>query len=886
MFNQINRSRIFKYDRPSAAHLAGAYLFFSLCWISLSDYFVNGHGWLPAEVAVLQTIKGIVFVAAIASLVFLMSGSQPRGAASMLAQGTEISHELIASEARFHGVFQHALMSIVIADHNGNIVNCNAAFERLLGYSQDQLRGRHFTEYIHPEDRATDCDLARRLQSGELSSFQTESRYLHRDGGLIWVRKVVGNITATPQIHPQVFGFIIDITEERRVVNALRINEGRLRHVMDVTGEGSWDWSIETDTVSHNAQWCRLLKLDETYLQHHLTDFLELIHPDDRDIVSTTIATCLTGTETFCNEYRLRRSDGTYIWVQDRGKVVEHGPDGKASRMVGSFLDITEQRKMVDRQSQLLAELRTSTKAAQQQEALFRGVFEGSPYCLVLADLDRKIISYNSAFNLAFGYQTSELNGLSSKVLYANSADWEGITPHLKGSAPQYTSNQVSFLRKDGTTFPGRLTVTRVLDSAGNTIANLGIIRDISIEQRREQALKEKRHLESLGRLTGGIAHDFNNLLTIVSANMQLMELRLGDNDAQSRHCISEALTATAMGARLNQRLMTFARQRQLAPVAVNVNTLVTTMLDFVQRAIGESIEVQTDLAADPAVVMIDASELENAIINLALNSRDAMPAGGTLRLETYNIEIGSTDADATGEIKQGSYIGLRVTDTGIGMSEDVRSQAFDPFYTTKEPGKGTGIGLTTIHGFVRQSGGQVSISSTPGVGTSVTLLVPMMAKYTEQNEAQIRDAAMLHGRGEVVLLVEDNVSVRSATSALLTQLNYKVIQADKVSTALEIVRGGEHIDVVFSDIVMPGGLSGFDLALQLNNLRSALPAVLTSGFPDTAHRESGGTFEGRILLKPYTHQELANVIRSALDGTTGDFETTGSRQYQVVRDN
>ena len=836
----------------------------------------------------MQTFKGLAFIALTGSLIFFISRSQVSDLVAMRSQAEITSLDLIASEARFRGVFEHSLMGIAIADRNGNLESCNAAYLRLMGYSMEELKGRHYSELLHPDDRRANLDFNQRLQAGELSSFQLECRYTHRDGHTIVVRKVVGHLAATPRVRPQMFAFVIDITEERQVLEALRSSELRLRHVMDMAGEGMWDWATGTDTVLHSAHWSRLLMLDPKILDHSTRFFNDIVHPDDRDRVFSALAQCRAGEGTYSSEHRLRRADGTYIWVQDRGKVIERGPDGEAMRMIGSFVDITDRRTWADRQSQLLAEVRASASQARQQAALFRGVFEGSLDCMVLSDLDRNILSCNSAFEQVFGYESDELNGICSKILYAEADDWSRLLPLVSGPDLRATSMQLVFRRKNGSTFPGRLTAMRVFDSTWNAIGIIGIIRDISVEKRREEALKEKRHLEALGRLTGGIAHDFNNLLTVVSANLQLMEMRLDDD--QSRHCIAEALSATEMGARLNQRLMTFARQRELAPVAVNVNELVTTLLQLVRRAIGESIEIETDLDAERAVVMVDASELENAIVNLALNARDAMPKGGTLLLQTRNVEIGCPEADAAGDVKPGSYIRLTVSDTGFGMSEDVRTHAFDPFFTTKEPGKGTGLGLTTIHGFVKQSGGLVTIASRQGAGTCVSLSLPLLPNEHAHVEFKPGDAAALRGHGEVILLVEDNTSVRTATAALLEQLGYHVVEAEKGITALEMVESSMHIDVVLSDIVMPGGMSGFDLAQRLHDVSPDLCLVLTSGFPDTAHRAAGGTYTGRILLKPYTQQELAMVIRDALEatveadiGTSGSVGTASSRPEPTV---
>ena len=638
---------------------------------------------------------------------------------------------------------------------------------------------------------------------------------------------------------------------------------------MAATGDGVWDWSVQSGHVKHNAQWCRLLDLDDSYLEHPIQAFLDLIHDDDREKVEDAIKPSLQAGKPYFSEHRMRRKDGSYVWVQDRGNVVERGPDGQALRMVGSIVEITYRKAAEVRQAKLLADLQTSERDARQQKALLQSIFECTPDGMVLTDLNRIIININPAFSAMFGYQLSDLRGLPARSIYASQADSDTVAEHIEAGVSGLIQRSLNCMRRNGEVFPVEMTGAKLLGQDGAITGYLGVLRDVTFEQKRERALREKQRLEALGRLTGGIAHDFNNLLTVISGNIQLVDMDVDDGRLK-RH-LSEAQRATEMGARLNQRLMTFARQRKLDPQSINLNDLVRSVLDLVNRSVGESIRVLTDLKAMPGMVRIDASEMENAILNLALNARDAMQHGGQLLVETVSTDVDADMAAMLGGILPGVYVRLAISDTGVGMSPEVQARAFEPFFTTKDEGKGTGLGLTTIHGFVRQSGGHVMLYSEVDRGTTVNIYLPSLP---ERQSAEPLPAALCPattGRGETILLVEDNFAVQQVTQERLKLLGYGVAVADTGAKALEMLTAGLAADLVFSDIIMPGGVSGFELARRLRELRPDVPVLLTSGFPDEVARLEGEDQQTlRVLRKPYAQDDLAREISAALRARRG----------------
>jgi len=372
--------------------------------------------------------------------------------------------------------------------------------------------------------------------------------------------------------------------------------------------------------------------------------------------------------------------------------------------------------------------------------------------------------------------------------------------------------------------------------------------------------------MEAIGQLTGGIAHDFNNLLTIITGNLELLEMEI-ESDEQ-RDLLARANDAALMGARLTNRLLTFARRRRLEPVVLDLNDQVLSMAELLRRTLGETIALSTLLAPRLWSVRADPSEIENAVLNLAINARDAMPAGGKLVLETKNVVLDERDVATEVGVQPGDYVRLSVSDTGVGMSPEVLARVFEPFFTTKEPGKGTGLGLSGLYGFVKQSGGHVTVYSEVGKGTTVNLYLPRVTSELEAAKTARGETSAVPLAVETILLVEDNAEVRRVSARRVRNLGYTVIEAENAVGAIEVLKSGAKIDLVFSDVVMPGGMSGFDLARWAQQNMSSVRVLLTSGFAEDVARAGEATAPDlEILRKPYTAADLARALRVALDG-------------------
>jgi PAS domain S-box-containing protein len=385
-------------------------------------------------------------------------------------------------------------------------------------------------------------------------------------------------------------------------------------------------------------------------------------------------------------------------------------------------------------------------------------------------------------------------------------------------------------------------------------------------EQRRiaEAALLQAQKLEAVGKLTGGVAHDFNNLLTTVIGNLELIG-RAVASDERLRKLVTAAERAATRGARLTESLLAFARVRPMRREAIDVNLMVREFSALVRRAVGEAVQVELDLDTAVHSVHTDAAQLEAALLNLALNARDAMPEGGTLLLRTRNATLGPEDLADNQDARPGEFVEILVSDTGVGIPEEVRRRVFEPFFTTKEIGKGSGLGLSQVFGFARQSGGDVRLHSAPGEGTTVRLLLPSAAVARAPEPEVARPPPPPPGKA-TILLVEDDAGVREVTAEALAALGYDVLAAQNGAEALSVVQAREDIDLVFSDIVMPGGMGGVALGRHVRALRPRTPVLLTSGDVEAVLAAENAADEFELMRKPYNHLQLVERVRAVLD--------------------
>ena len=410
-----------------------------------------------------------------------------------------------------------------------------------------------------------------------------------------------------------------------------------------------------------------------------------------------------------------------------------------------------------------------------------------------------------------------------------------------------------------------RATVERTNSNQALMAALSNLEREMALREEAQAALAQSQRMEAIGQLAGGIAHDFNNVLAAISSNLDAVTLR--STDEKIRKVIQDAMDAIQMGASLTRRLLILSHRQGVGLERLDLNDRVTGTIELLRRTLGEQVTVSLRLSPDPCQTMANPGDVDNAILNLAINARDAMPNGGMLTIETRHVTL---DADVAGRIanaRPGEYVMLTVSDTGHGMSPEVLKHAMEPLFTTKEPGKGTGLGLATVHSTVRQSGGFVAIDSTVGEGTSVHLYFPKAEPGPIVSHARPSTEEAPLGDGELILLVEDNDKVREATVNRLESLGYAVVEAKTGPEAITLLKSGEPIALVFSDIVMPGGMTGYDVAEWVRSMKPDLKVLLTSGYSDMPLAVSEAARKVKVLGKPYTREQLACALREALEG-------------------
>jgi len=420
-------------------------------------------------------------------------------------------------------------------------------------------------------------------------------------------------------------------------------------------------------------------------------------------------------------------------------------------------------------------------------------------------------------------------------------------------------------LNKDGTEFPMELSVAESRSDGRHVF--IGSIRDVTQRKQEQEQLHQAQKMEAIGQLTGGVAHDFNNMLTTIVGNLELLRDRVGD-DEDAKKFTESALRAGFRGADLTRRLLVFSRKQPLDPKPTDVNKCVVGATELMRRTLGEDIEIETVLGGGLWNAMIDETQLESALLNLAINSRDAMPNGGKLTIETVNSHLDQEYVNHRIEVTPGQYVMVTVSDTGSGMAPEVLERVFEPFFTTKEVGKGTGLGLSMVYGFVKQSGRHVAVYSEPGEGTSVKLYLPraMGLEAGAHVPAASRRGAMPVG-DETILVVEDDPDVRAFVASALGILGYEILEAEDGPSALALLEENQGIDLLFTDVVLPRGMNGRELADEIRKREPDIKILFTSEYTENAIVHHGRLDAGtRLLAKPYKRESLALRVRNILD--------------------
>lgn len=776
--------------------------------------------------------------------------------------------------------FVEAAPGVVYAkDRQGRILIGNRGTTDLIGLPPEVYVGRTDAELLSdPAQAATVMATDERV----MASGQTEQ--LEEDVSFADGRRACWLSTKSPlrDADGTVVGLVgtsLDITDRKAAEARHAEVEERYRLAAQATNDAIWDWRISDGHVIWNEALTTLFghALSETSAQW----WLDHIHPDDRARVDADIHAVIEGDGTaWNNEYRFRRADGSFASVLDRGTVLR-GAVGEPLRMIGAMLDLTVREAAEAALAKSEERLRFATEAGDmgfwdvdlvadaliwppRTKAMF-GISADVP--VSLRDFNEGIHPDDRAATLAaFAAAADPAQRALYDVEYRTVGKEDGIVRWVAAKGRGHFEGD-RCVRVVGVVI--EITARKIADARLkelNEHLESRVLEEVAERTRVEDALRQSQKMEAVGQLTGGIAHDFNNMLATVIGPLDLLAMRLGDNDPRTKRYIDMAIDGATRAAQLTQRLLAFSRQQPLQPVPLDVNQLVAGMSDLLVHSLGSSIRLQTVLAAELWRTFADANQLENVILNLAVNARDALPGGGRLTVETANGEITAGAGSAQAEVPDGEYVLITVADNGSGMPPEVVAKAFDPFFTTKKVGQGTGLGLSQVYGFVKQSAGHVKIRSAVGQGTTVTLYLPrLIADIAATPSPTTSGTAPLRGGRERVLIVEDEPGVRQFSIDALSELGYPVLAAEGAATALALLDSHPDIALLFTDVVMPE-VNGRQLADEALKRRPDLKVLFTTGYSRNA-LEHDGVLDPSVHLigKPFTLEELALRVRAVL---------------------
>ncbi len=549
------------------------------------------------------------------------------------------------------------------------------------------------------------------------------------------------------------------------------------------------------------------------------------------------------------------RADGSIVWLRREVRPWRL-PDGGVGGIVIFHQDVSE------------------VKAAETElagrEAHLRSILATVPEAMIIIDEQGIVTSFSATAAALFGYRPEEVVGRNVRMLMPEPyrAEHDGyLSDYLRTGEARIIGygRLVQAVTKDGTVFPIELSVGEACANGRRIFT--GFVRDLTSRQKMEQELRQSQKMEAVGQLTGGIAHDFNNILTAIIANLELLAPEIGDAD--QRELVDEAHGAAQDGAKLAAQLLAFGRRQPLNPQPTNVGALISNFAGLLRRTLGETIALEIAAPPSPPPTVVDAAQLQNALLNLTINARDAMPRGGRLSIEVSPARLDADYAQMYPEVRTGRYVLVAISDTGVGMSEAVRRRAFEPFFTTKPTGAGTGLGLSMVYGFVKQSGGHIQIYSELGHGTSVRVFLPVADAAAAAEQEKGMQAPELPKGSETIMLVEDDPRLRRVLSRRLRSLGYQVFEAENGGAALAELAELPEVALLFTDMVMPGGMTGLELAEAALAIKPSLKILFTSGYAEPAIARLGQQ-KGAWLKKPYTAEELAETIREVLREQAG----------------
>ncbi len=733
---------------------------------------------------------------------------------------------------------------------NPTIVYVNDAFTRLTGFSREEVIGKSPRILQGPKTQRPILDKIRNALTG-WQPVRAELINYTKAGQEFWLELDIVPITNEKGWHTHWVSVERDITDRKIVDAQIRLSEERFRLIAQVTGNAVWEWDL-----AGGQKWWSDGRSEIFGMQPDV--WHSNIYPNDMRRIHEAWDRLVSGQVSSMHEfYKLRRADGTWATVEDRAFSILDDK-GQTVRVLGSMTDISE-RLNLEEQVRL-------------NDERFRLVSAATSDVIWDSDIETQDIWWNENIERSFGYKFANEKTTSDWWLEKvhpedRTAVWESLRAAIEGSSVTWQA-QYRFYRADGSiaTVVDKGYIIR--DVHGKPVRILGSLTDITDRLEIDALLRQAQKLEAVGQLTGGVAHDFNNLLLVILGNAEDLGDLLSDQP-QLQKMAKMTMIAAQRGAELTSRLLAFSRKQALSPKAVDVNQLVQGIEGMLRRTLPESVDIELIKGADVWTAFIDEGQMETALLNLAINARDAMGGNGHLTIETSNSFIDEGYASQHQEVKSDEYVLISVSDTGCGMNRETLVRVFEPFFTTKDVGQGSGLGLSMVYGYIKQSGGHIKIYSEVGVGTTIKLYVPRAAVSKLVGSTPMRPTMTL-GNGEHILVVEDDELVREHLSSQLRTLNYRVTTVENGHAALALIRATDDLDLLFTDVVMPGGMNGRQLVDAAHLIRPELRVLYTSGYTENSIVHQGRLDVGiELLSKPYRREELASKLRKIFGGRT-----------------